>query len=328
MKPRVFSGVQPTGTPTIGNYVGAMKGFVELQSDYDTIYCVANQHAITVPQDPKLLRQRTRELAALYLAIGIDPEQSIMFVQSDVPAHAQVAWIIQCLTPLGELERMTQYKDKATKQDNVNAGLLNYPALMVGDIILYDAAHVPVGDDQKQHLELARNFVDRFNNRFGELLVKPEPMIPKAGARIMSLQDPTRKMSKSDDNARSYILLLDEPKKIIKKVKSAVTDTIGAVNYDPENQPAITNLINIYARFSGLTPEQIVADYQGKGYGYFKGDVAEAIVSVLEPIQDRYHQLLQSDELDEILAHGAIQANEIANATLARIEDAIGFNYR
>lgn len=328
MKPRVFSGVQPTGTPTIGNYVGAMKGFVELQSDYDTIYCVANQHAITVPQDPKLLRQRTRELAALYLAIGIDPEQSIMFVQSDVPAHAQVAWIIQCLTPLGELERMTQYKDKATKQDNVNAGLLNYPALMVGDIILYDAAHVPVGDDQKQHLELARNFVDRFNNRFGELLVKPEPMIPKAGARIMSLQDPTRKMSKSDDNARSYILLLDEPKKIIKKVKSAVTDTIGAVNYDPENQPAITNLINIYARFSGLTPEQIVADYQGKGYGYFKGDVAEAIVSVLEPIQDRYHQLLQSDELDEILARGASQANEIANATLARIEDAIGFNYR
>lgn len=328
MKPRVFSGVQPTGTPTIGNYVGAMKGFVELQSDYDTIYCVANQHAITVPQDPKLLRQRTRELAALYLAIGINPEQSIMFVQSDVPAHAQVAWIIQCLTPLGELERMTQYKDKATKQDNVNAGLLNYPALMVGDIILYDAAHVPVGDDQKQHLELARNFVDRFNNRFGELLVKPEPMIPKAGARIMSLQDPTRKMSKSDDNARSYILLLDEPKKIIKKVKSAVTDTIGAVNYDPENQPAITNLINIYARFSGLTPEQIVADYQGKGYGGFKGDVAEAIVSVLEPIQDRYHQLLQSDELDEILAHGAIQANEIANATLARIEDAIGFNYR
>ncbi len=328
MKPRVFSGVQPTGTPTIGNYVGAMKGFVELQSDYDTIYCVANQHAITVPQDPKLLRQRTRELAALYLAIGINPEHSIMFVQSDVPAHAQVAWIIQCLTPLGELERMTQYKDKATKQDNVNAGLLNYPALMVGDIILYDAAHVPVGDDQKQHLELARNFVDRFNNRFGELLVKPEPMIPKAGARIMSLQDPTRKMSKSDDNARSYILLLDEPKKIIKKVKSAVTDTIGAVNYDPENQPAITNLINIYARFSGLTPEQIVADYQGKGYGGFKGDVAEAIVSVLEPIQDRYHQLLQSDELDEILAHGAIQANEIANATLARIEDAIGFNYR
>ena len=328
MKPRVFSGVQPTGPPTIGNYVGAMKGFVELQSDYDTIYCVANQHAITVPQDPKLLRQRTRELAALYLAIGIDPEQSIMFVQSDVPAHAQVAWIIQCLTPLGELERMTQYKDKATKQDNVNAGLLNYPALMVGDIILYDAAHVPVGEDQKQHLELTRNFVDRFNNRFGELLVKPEAMIPKAGARIMSLQDPTRKMSKSDDNARSYILLLDEPKQIIKKVKSAVTDTIGAVNYDPENQPAITNLINIYARFSGLTPEQIVTDYQGKGYGDFKGDVAEAIVSVLEPIQERYHQLLQSDELDEILARGASQANEIANATLARIEDAIGFNYR
>ncbi len=328
MKPRVFSGVQPTGTPTIGNYVGAMKGFVELQSDYDTIYCVANQHAITVPQDPKLLRQRTRELAALYLAIGIDPEQSIMFVQSDVPAHAQVAWIIQCLTPLGELERMTQYKDKATKQDNVNAGLLNYPALMVGDIILYDAAHVPVGEDQKQHLELTRNFVDRFNNRFGELLVKPEPMIPKAGARIMSLQDPTRKMSKSDDNARSYILLLDEPKQIIKKVKSAVTDTVGEVNYDPENQPAITNLINIYARFSGLTPEQIVTDYQGKGYGDFKGDVAEAIVSVLEPIQERYHQLLQSDELDEILARGASKANEIANATLARIEDAIGFNYR
>ena len=289
MKEKVFSGVQPSGIPTIGNYIGAMKGFVDLQDSYDAIYSVVNQHAITVPQDPKLLKQMTRQLAALYLAIGIDPKKAILFVQSDVPAHAQIAWIIQCMTGLGELERMTQFKDKARKQEAVNAGLLAYPTLMVGDIVLYDANFVPVGDDQKQHLELTRNFVDRFNSRFGDnLLVKPEPLIPEEGGRIMSLQDPTSKMSKSDTNTKAFVSMLDTPKQITKKIKSAVTDSIGEVNYDKENQPAVANLLQIFASFSGKSIDSIVSDYSGQGYGNFKGDLADLVVSTIEPIQERY----------------------------------------
>ncbi|MBZ6526733.1 tryptophan--tRNA ligase [Aerococcaceae bacterium DSM 111021] len=328
MKEKVFSGVQPSGIPTIGNYIGAMKGFVDLQNSYDAIYSVVNQHAITVPQDPKLLKQMTRQLAALYLAIGIDPNKAILFVQSDVPAHAQIAWIIQCMTGLGELERMTQFKDKATKQEAVNAGLLAYPTLMVGDIVLYDAKFVPVGDDQKQHLELTRNFVDRFNSRFGDnLLVKPEPLIPEEGGRIMSLQDPTSKMSKSDTNTKSFVSMLDTPKQITKKIKSAVTDSLGTVNYDKENQPAIANLLQIYASFSGKSIDSIVADYSGQGYGNFKGDLADLVVSNLEPIQDRYETLLTSSDLDDILHDGAKKASVIAETTLARVEKAIGLTY-
>lgn len=328
MKEKVFSGVQPSGIPTIGNYIGAMKGFVDLQDSYDAIYSVVNQHAITVPQDPKLLKQMTRQLAALYLAIGIDPKKAILFVQSDVPAHAQMAWIIQCMTGLGELERMTQFKDKARKQEAVNAGLLAYPTLMVGDIVLYDANFVPVGDDQKQHLELTRNFVDRFNSRFGDnLLVKPEPLIPEEGGRIMSLQDPTSKMSKSDTNTKSFVSMLDTPKQITKKIKSAVTDSIGEVNYDKENQPAVANLLQIFASFSGKSIDSIVSDYSGQGYGNFKGDLADLVVSTIEPIQERYESLLTSSDLDDILQDGAKRASAIAESTLSRVEKAIGLTY-
>ena len=328
MKEAIFSGVQPTGIPTIGNYIGAMKSFVSLQDTFQATYCIVNQHAITVLQDPQVLRQQTKQLAALYLAIGIDPNKSTIFVQSDVPAHTQAAWLITCQIGLGELERMTQFKDKAAKQEAVTAGLLCYPALMVADIILYKAKYVPVGDDQKQHLELTRNFVDRFNNRFGDhILIKPEPIYPKSGARIMSLQDPTCKMSKSDKNKKAFILLLDQPQQIIKKVKSAVTDSIGLVNYDKEKQPAISNLLEIYSIFSDRSIEDLVNEYHDAGYGRFKSDLADQIVSVLEPIQARYQALINSNELDDILLKGAKEANEVASATLSQMEKIMGIAY-
>ncbi len=328
MKPTIFSGVQPSGIPTIGNYIGAMRGFAELQEEYDATYCIVNQHAITVPQDPKTLRQMTRQLAALYIAIGIDPNKSTIFVQSDVAAHAQAAWIVMCHTGIGELERMTQYKDKSAKQTSIGAGLLVYPPLMVADIVLYDAQYIPVGDDQKQHIELTRDFVDRFNARYGEgLLVKPDGIFPKAGGRVMSLQDPTSKMSKSDENPKSYISMLDTPKVITKKIKSAVTDSLGIVQYDKVNQPAIANLLEMYSVLTSEAIDVIVARYEGQGYGKFKGDLAEVVVSVLEPIQNRYTDLLESDELDKILAEGAEKARKTANRTLARMEQAIGLAY-
>lgn len=327
MKPTIFSGVQPSGIPTIGNYIGAMRGFAQLQDDYDATYCIVNQHAITVPQDPETLRQMTRQLAALYIALGIDPKKSTIFVQSDVPAHTQAAWIVMCNTGIGELERMTQYKDKSSKQESVGAGLLVYPPLMVADIVLYDAQFVPVGDDQKQHIELARDFVDRFNARYGEgILVKPEGIFPKAGGRVMSLQDPTSKMSKSDANPKAYISMLDDPKVITKKIKGAVTDSLGTVQYDKKNQPAIANLLEMYSVLIDESIDSIVARYAGQGYGKFKGDLAELVVSVLEPIQKRYEELLAGDELDKILEEGAIKASEVANRTLARMEKAIGLN--
>lgn len=328
MKPTIFSGVQPSGIPTIGNYIGAMRGFAELQDTYDATYCIVNQHAITVQQDPKELKQMTRQLAALYIALGIDPEKSTIFVQSDVAAHAQAAWIVMCNTGLGELERMTQYKDKSSKQESIGAGLLVYPPLMVADIVLYNAQYVPVGDDQKQHVELTRDFVDRFNSRYGKkLLVKPEGIFPKAGGRVMSLQDPTSKMSKSDTNPKSYISMLDTPNVITKKIKSAVTDSLGIVQYDKANQPAVANLLEMYSVLNNEAIDDIVARYEGQGYGKFKGDLAEVVISVLEPIQTRYSELLESDELDKILATGAAKASEIANRTLARMETAIGLAY-
>lgn len=325
MKPTIFSGVQPSGIPTIGNYIGAMRGFAQLQDDYDATYCIVNQHAITVPQDPETLRQKTRQLAALYISIGIDPKKSTIFVQSDVPAHTQAAWIVMCNTGIGELERMTQYKDKSSKQESVGAGLLVYPPLMVADIVLYDAQFVPVGDDQKQHIELTRDFVDRFNARYGEsILVKPEGIFPKAGGRVMSLQDPTSKMSKSDANPKAYISMLGDSKVITKKIKGAVTDSLGIVQYDKKNQPAIANLLEMYSVLIDESIDSIVARYAGQGYGKFKGDLAELVVSVLEPIQKRYEELLAGDELDKILEEGAIKASEVANRTLARMEKAIG----
>ena len=328
MKPTIFSGVQPTGIPTLGNYIGAMKGFVDLQHDYDATYCIVNQHALTVPQDPAKLKEQTLQLAALYLALGIDPNVANIFVQSDVPAHSQAAWMVMCMTGLGELERMTQFKDKATKQESVGAGLLVYPPLMVADIILYDTQYVPVGDDQKQHIELTRNFVDRFNARFGDdILIKPEAIFPKAGSRVKSLQDPLSKMSKSDKNEKSFILLLDEPKAITKKIKGAVTDSLGIVKYDEENQPGVANLLNIFSSLSGRTIDDLVEDYGDTGYGRFKGDLAELVVDTLAPIQERYQKLLVSDDLRDILHTGAQRANEKASATLARMEKAMGIGY-
>ena len=326
-KKRIFSGVQPSAIPTIGNYIGAMKNFVALQDEYDCTYCIVNQHAITVPQDPKKLKQQTRSLAALYLAIGLDPEKSTIFVQSEVPAHAQAAWIVQCNVGVGEVERMTQYKDKSQKQQSVSAGLLTYPPLMVADIVLYNAEVVPVGEDQKQHMELTRDFVERFNSRYGngnQLLIMPEPFIPKAGARVMSLQTPTKKMSKSDANVKEYISMLDEPSVIRKKIKSAVTDSSGVIEFDPAEKPGVSNLLTIFSAFSGESIESLVTRFKGVGYGQFKEELADAIIAVMEPIQERYYELLKSDKLDEILDEGAKKANYVANKTLRKMEKAVG----
>lgn len=326
-KKRIFSGVQPSAIPTIGNYIGAMKNFVALQDEYDCTYCIVNQHAITVPQDPKKLKEQTRSLAALYLAIGLNPEKSTIFVQSEVPAHAQAAWIVQCNVGVGELERMTQYKDKSQKQQSVSAGLLTYPPLMVADIVLYNAEVVPVGEDQKQHMELTRDFVERFNSRYGngnQLLVMPEPFIPKAGARVMSLQTPTKKMSKSDANVKEYISMLDEPAVIRKKIKSAVTDSSGVIEFDPAEKPGVSNLLTIFSAFSGESIDSLVDRFKGVGYGQFKEELADAIIAVMEPIQERYYELLKSDKLDAILDEGAKKANYVANKTLRKMEKAVG----
>ena len=326
-KKRIFSGVQPSAIPTIGNYIGAMKNFVALQDEYDCTYCIVNQHAITVPQDPKKLKEQTRSLAALYLAIGLDPEKSTIFVQSEVPAHAQAAWIVQCNVGVGELERMTQYKDKSQKQQSVSAGLLTYPPLMVADIVLYNAEVVPVGEDQKQHMELTRDFVERFNSRYGngnQLLVMPEPFIPKAGARVMSLQTPTKKMSKSDANVKEYISMLDEPSVIRKKIKSAVTDSSGVIEFDPAEKPGVSNLLTIFSAFSGESIDSLVERFKGVGYGQFKEELADAIIAVMEPIQERYYERLKSDKLDELLDEGAKKANYVANKTLRKMEKAVG----
>lgn len=325
---RIFSAVQPSGIPTIGNYIGALSQFVKMQYDYDCFFCIADEHAITVPQDRLTLRQQILDLAALYIAIGIDPKQSPIFIQSEVPAHAEAAWIVQCNTPLGELERMTQFKDKSQKQETVNAGLLSYPPLMVADIVLYDTNLVPVGADQKQHLELTRNFVDRFNNKYAqkgqELLVKPEVQIAKEGARIMSLQDPTKKMSKSDSNTKGFISMLDDADTIRKKVRSAVTDSESTIDYDPENRPAVANLLTIFSTVTERPIEELVKEYHSAGYGTFKNDLAEAIVKWITPIHERFHALRHSEELQQILDEGAEKANHQANKVLRRMQNAVG----
>ena len=326
----IFSGIQPSGIPTIGNYIGAMKQFIDLQNYYDCYFCIVDEHAITVPQNPIELRKQIRSLAALYLAVGLDPNKATIFIQSEVPAHAEAAWIIQCNTSIGELERMTQFKDKSQKngRTSVSAGLLTYPPLMVGDIILYNANLVPVGEDQKQHLELTRDFVERFNKRYGqknqEILVLPEVKIPAQGGRVMSLQDPTSKMSKSDSNTKGFISMLDDPATIRKKIKSAVTDSSGLIEYDPENKPGVSNLLSIYSVVTNRSIDSLVSDYQGKGYGEFKADIAEAVVDLLVPIQEKYYNLLTSDELDDILDQGAEKARTVANKTLQRMKNAVG----
>jgi tryptophan--tRNA ligase len=326
-KQRIFSGVQPSATPTIGNYIGAMKNFVALQDDYDCIYCIVDQHATTVPQDPVTLRMQTRSLAALYVAIGLDPKKSTIFIQSEVPAHSEASTIVQCNTGMGELERMTQYKDKSQKQQSVSVGLFTYPALMVADIVLYNTNVVPVGADQKQHLELTRDFVTRFNKRYGygsPVLEMPEPLIPKTGARIMSLQTPSKKMSKSDTNPKEYISMLDDAKTIRKKINSAVTDSEGVVAYNPETKPGVSNLLTIFSAFTGESIDDIVKRFDGQGYGQFKRELADAIIAELEPIQERYNVLFASDELDKVLDEGASRANQIAGETVRRMKRAVG----
>lgn len=320
----IFSGVQPTGTITLGNYIGAFRQFVALQHEYNCHFCVVDQHAITVRQDPKELQETIRSLAALYIACGIDPDKATLFIQSEVPAHAQAAWMMQCISYIGELERMTQFKDKSAKQEGVSAALLTYPPLMAADILLYNTNLVPVGEDQKQHLELTRDLAERFNSRYGKTFIIPEVSIPKTGARIKSLQDPTKKMSKSDENNKATILLLDTPKQIEKKIKSAVTDSEGVVRFDEENKPGVSNLLTIEAALTNKTINEVVEKYDGKQYGDFKAGVAQVVVEHLTPIQERYYALIDSPELDEILDCGAEKANEVASATLKRMENAMG----
>ncbi|WP_067730708.1 tryptophan--tRNA ligase [Oceanobacillus damuensis] len=320
----IFSGIQPSGTLTIGNYLGAIQQFVELQNDYDCYFCIVDEHAITVPQDRLKLRNNIRSLAALYLASGINPESSTLFVQSEVPAHTQLGWMLQSISYVGELERMTQYKDKSEGKDAVSSALLTYPSLMAADILLYNSNVVPVGDDQKQHLELTRDLAQRFNNRFNDIFTIPEIRIPKVGARIMSLQEPTKKMSKSDENEKGFISMLDEPKRIEKKIKSAVTDSDGIVKYDKDNKPGVSNLLTIYSSCTGESIKSLEAKYEGKGYGEFKQGVANAVIDTLKPIQDRYAELVNSEKLDDILDKGAEKASFTANKTVAKAKKAMG----
>ncbi|HEU5139083.1 MAG TPA: tryptophan--tRNA ligase [Bacillales bacterium] len=320
----IFSGIQPTQTLTLGNYLGALQHFPPLQESNDCYFCIVDQHAITVPQDRKVLQGNIRKLAALYLAAGIDPDKSTLFIQSEVPAHSQLAWMLQCVTYIGELERMTQFKDKSQGKEAVSAGLLTYPPLMAADILLYNTDIVPVGDDQKQHIELTRDIAERFNNRYNKIFTIPEGQIPKVGARIMSLVEPTKKMSKSDENEKATIFLLDDEKRIIKKIKSATTDSDMTVRYDKENKPGISNLMSIYSLCSGKTLESLESEYQSKGYGEFKTDVAEAVVSKLKPLQDRYHEMIESNALDEILDQGAEKADRVARTTLNKTKNAMG----
>jgi len=322
----IFSGIQPSGNLTLGNYLGALRNFTKVQDENECYYCVVNQHAITVPQDPKMLHERTRQLAAIYLAAGLNPEKAVLFVQSEVPEHVQLGWIMTTMSYVGELERMTQYKDKASKRgDSVPAGLLTYPPLMAADILLYQTNLVPVGDDQKQHLEITRDLAQRFNRVYGEdVFTIPEILLGQDGTRVMSLQEPTKKMSKSDDNQTATVYLLDTPKDIEKKIKRAQTDSDNAVRYDREAKPGISNLMDIFAALTDKSHEEIERAYAGQGYGTFKKDVAEATISVLEPIQKRYVELIDTPELDVILTKGAEKAREKASKTYEAVTKAMG----
>ncbi|TCP29756.1 tryptophanyl-tRNA synthetase [Scopulibacillus darangshiensis] len=320
----IFSGIQPTNTPTLGNYLGALKNFAPLQDENDCYFCIVDQHAITVPQDRLKLKQNIRSLAALYLACGIDPEKSTLFIQSEVPAHSQMAWMLQCVSYIGELERMTQFKDKSRGKEAVTAGLLTYPPLMAADILLYGTDMVPVGDDQKQHMELTRNLAERFNRKYNDIFTVPDVYIPPVGARIMSLVEPTKKMSKSDENQKATILVLDDEKQIVKKIKSATTDSDQSIRYDKAEKPGVSNLLDIFSLCSGKSIDQLVAEYDGKGYGDFKEAVAESVVKTLKPIQNTYYDLLESEKLDDILDAGAEKANRVAQTTLKKAERAMG----
>ncbi|MBT7615853.1 MAG: tryptophan--tRNA ligase [Calditrichaeota bacterium] len=324
-KKLVFSGIQPTGNIHIGNYLGAVKNWVAQQEEYDNIFCIVNLHAITVPQDKKVLKKKTLELAGLLLAAGIDPERSSLFVQSDVPAHSELAWILNCYTPMGWMQRMTQFKEKSVKQkDEVTVGLFDYPALMAADILLYNANGVPVGNDQKQHVELTRDIAQRFNHMYGETFVIPEPIIPKAGARIMGLDDPTKKMSKSEDAKGHAIGLLDTPAEIRKKFKRATTDSERLIAFD-ENRAAMFNLLTIFQVFTGKSKSDIAAHFDGKGYGDLKNDIAEAVIESLRPLHEKYQQITsEKGYIESVLARGAEQVRPIAQRTIRKVRRKIG----
>lgn len=325
MKKRIFSGAQPTGNLHIGNYLGALKNWVDLQNEYESFFCIVNLHAITVPQDPKILRQKTLDLAGIYLASGVNPEKSTIFIQSDVAEHAELAWVLNCVAKMGELERMTQFKDKSSgKGERVSVGLFTYPTLMVSDILLYRTDLVPVGQDQKQHLELTRDLAERFNRDFGETFVVPEPYIPPVGANILSLQEPTKKMSKSDENLNGSIFLLDDADTITKKIKRAVTDSGTEIKFD-ESRPAINNLLTIYQLLTNKSAAECEADFEGKGYGHFKTELAETVVEFLKPFQEKVKEY-DDAELDKILKNGAEKAKEVASVTLKDVYAKMGIN--
>ena len=324
-KPVIFSAIQPSGAITLGNYLGALKNWIALQDTHDCIYALADLHTITVRQEPAVFRRNILEAYALLLAMGLDPEKSLFFMQSHVPQHSQLAWILNCYTQFGELSRMTQFKDKSQKHaDNVNAGLFTYPALMAADILLYQADLVPIGADQKQHLELSRNLAIRFNNLYSDTFVVPDGYFPKVGARVMSLQEPSRKMSKSDPED-TYIAILDEPDVIARKFRRAVTDSEACVRFDPENKPGVSNLMSIYGAMTGETMEQIEAHFAGQGYGAFKSAVADACIAVLEPVQSE-HKRLMADKayLEQVMREGAERAAAIANRTLRKVHKKVG----
>lgn len=323
---RVFSGVQPTGQIHLGNYI-TMKNFVKEQYDKDCFYCVVDLHSITLPQDPEKLKKSIIELAALYIAIGLDPNQVTLFIQSQVSAHAELAWILNCFSYMGELNRMTQFKDKSAGSHAVPTGLFTYPLLMAADILLYDTNYVPVGNDQKQHLELARDIAIRFNNRFGETFVVPEPIISKIeeGARIMALDDPTAKMSKSNPNPHSKITLLDDPNKIKKSIMRATTDSDAEIRYDLVNKPGVSNLLTIYAQFTKLSIAEIEKKYAGQGYGTLKKDLVEIVQDEVTSVQNAFNQIIASGDIYDILKNGRNHAQEISTEVLDRVKKKIGF---
>ena len=325
----ILSGIQSTGNLTLGNYLGAINNWKKMQEEYDCNFMIANLHTLTVKNEPEELKNNTLRLLALYIAAGIDPEKSNIFIQSNVHEHAELAWVLNCYTYMGELSRMTQFKDKSAKHaDNINAGLFTYPTLMAADILLYKAHLVPVGEDQKQHLELTRDLAERFNKKYGETFVVPEPYIAPAGARIMGLQEPTSKMSKSSTIPNDSIFLTDTPEEILKKVKKAVTDSEGIVKYDKENKPGISNLMTIYRAINGKSFEEIEKEFEGQNYGVFKAKVAETIIEALKPIQEKYNDLIsKQDYLEEIYKSGAQRASEIAKETLKEVYEKIGIIY-
>ena len=321
---RVLTGLQPSGLLTLGNYIGAIKQMVKYQNEFDSFIFIADMHAITVPQDPETLKKNIKNLIAIYLASGVDPKKNTIFLQSDNEYHANVSWILECMTPYGELGRMTQFKDKSRRHQNFSAGLLTYPILMASDILIYDSDYVPVGGDQKQHVELARNIAERINKKYGDIFKLPEPLIQKNGAKIMDLVDPTKKMSKSSDNPKGVIYLNDDEKAIRKKIMSATTDSEMKIIYDPENKPGISNLINIYTALTDLSIKDVEEKYKDSNYGTFKSDVADLVINTLIPIQERYDEIINSDIIDKIFNEGMEKTRIIAKEKYELLKERVG----